>query len=278
MASSRGRGRGVLSSRQTGDSGRQQQAQRKPKTPEDIKGLSGYLTSLNHDNLDTYGDMFADMVLGYCSNDRRMQEAVNLIFETTVKDREFAPLGAKVCRRIIEPGEGRNEPIDRTDTRIAFRKALLQNFQTEYKNKQSIRAQSIEAWLAIFAFLYEVFFRIQVQGQPIKVVGGAILSTISWLLQLEDCDDDEVECVCSCLKLVGHLLVEINQDQVKSIAKLLREKAISRKSTSRVRCLVIEVLEYRAFGWKDSGGELDQFYCDALPDAIAEDELSALSK
>lgn len=277
MASSRGRGWGAHP-RQAGDSGRQPQAQRKPKAPDDVKGLSGYLNSLNHGNLDTYGDMFADMVIGYCSNERRMQEAVNLIFETTCKDREFAPLGAKICRRIVEQPVGHQEPADKTDTRNTFRKTLLQRFQAEYKNKQSIRAVSIETWLAIFAFLYELFLRVQVQGQPIKVVGSAILSTISWLLQLEDCDDDELECVCLCLKLAGHLLEQINKDQVKNIARLLRAKAINRKSTSRVRCLVLEVLEYRAFGWKDPEGELDQFYCDALPDAIAEDELSTLEK
>lgn len=280
MASARGRprgkGRGIPP--QSADPGRYHQAQRTHKTPSDVAGLSVYLESLNDGKLASYGKMFANMVLDYSSNDRRLQEAVELIFTKTTKDRENSSFGAKICSLIVEPGESTAEQVDTTDKRTSFRKALLQRFQTDYKNRQSIRSQSIEAWLAVYTFLYELFLRVQVQGQPIKVVGGALSSASSWLLKLEDCDDDEIECVCSCLKLVGHLLEQTSPDQVKEIVRLLRTKAISRQSSSRVRCLILEVLEFRAFGWKDPDGDIDMFYCDALPDAIADDELSSLNQ
>lgn len=264
----RGKGRGIAA-----DAGRQQQ--RTHKAPQSVEGLAGYLDSLTHGNLGSYGTMFADMVLSYSSNEHRQQEAVELIFDRTTKDREYASLGAKICKLIVESTA---EQSQTTEKRTQFRQALLKKFQAEYKARQSTRAQSIEAWLAVFSFLFELFLRVQVQGQPIKVVGGAILSSCTWLLNLDDCDDDETECVCSCLKLVGHLLEQVNADQVKEVIRILRTRAISRKSSSRVRCVALEVLEFRAFGWKDPNKELDSFYCDALPDAIAEDELNSLGQ
>ena len=272
MASARGRPRGKVRGipQQPAESGKQHQAQRAHKTPKDEAGLNVYLESLNEGNLASFGSMFTNMVIDYSSSDRRLQEAVDLIFTKTTKDRENASFGAKICSLIVEPGESTAEPIDTTERRTKFRKALLQKFQTDYKNRQSIRSQSIEAWLAVYTFLYELFLRVQVQGQPIKVVGGAISSASSWLLNIEDCDDDEIECVCTCLKLVGHLLEQTSSDQVKEIVRLLRTKAISRQSSSRVRCLILEVLEYQCI-WLERFRlvKLINFTAD-LPDAIAE--------
>lgn len=272
MASSRGLGRG----KNTGKP--QQQIQRRPKAPQNAQGLTEYLNKLSHDNMSTFGGIFADMVLDYSTNQERMQEAVDVIFDTTTKDKEYGSLGAKICQLIIDTPKGINEDPRKSEAREFFKKCMLQKFQMEYKNRHSLRSQSIEGWLGIFSFLFEFFLRIKVQGQPIKVVSSALMSSISWIIQLDDCDDDEIECICLCVKTVGHLLEAINIEQLKTTIKLLREKVLNRQSSGRARCVIMEVLEYRAFGWKDPNGELDSFYCDALPDAIAEDELNKMNQ
>lgn len=261
---SRGRGRGAAKA----PSG----IAKPPKTPGSVQELNKYLKSLNEGNLGTYGEMFADMVHDYvASNDRKLQEAVNLIFDATVESKENTVLGAKVCEKIIMTTDKHENAA------AAFRHSMLMRIQTEHKRKQEIRAQSIEAWLGIFSFLCELFLRIKIQDQPVPVVGKAILSTTLWMLELSDCDDDEVDCICEELKRIGYLLESISADHVRRVFKVLRKKVITCKSTGRVRCLILELLEYRAMGWKDPNGELDEFYIDALPDAVAEDETSQCS-
>ena len=118
MASARGRprGKGRGTPQQPAESGKQHQAQRAHKTPKDEAGLNVYLESLNEGNLASFGSMFTNMVIDYSSSDRRLQEAVDLIFTKTTKDRENASFGAKICSLIVEPGESTAEPIDTTSS------------------------------------------------------------------------------------------------------------------------------------------------------------------
>lgn len=276
----RGRGRdlGVIPPARNSGPGQAQASgkpvKRTPKVPANVKELGNYLHSLDDSNLRMYGDTFADMVLGYSTNDERLQEAVDLIFDTTVSDRQYAELGAKICANIVMGSSADGSETDaKSSARANFRKALLGRFQVEYKNKEATRANSIETWLSIFAFLCEVYMQIKAGNEPIKVVGKAILSTINYLLNLPDVVDDEVEAVCMYTKLCGKQLETAEPSQVENLMVTLRTKVISKKSSSRTRCLVMEVLELRCMGWSDPDKKLDDFYVDALLDAIAEDEL-----
>ncbi len=275
MATS-GRGRGVRMrgrGRDLPGISRAPQAAR-PKTPGNVADLKGYLHKLNESNFQTYGEMFADMVLGFARNEERLQEALELIFDTTVhseRGREVAALGAMICEKIANGPT--SEPEAKSRVRVEFRRALLGRFQIEHKKREATRSISIETWLCVFTFLCEVYARVRVSGQPIKVIGKAVLSNIDFLLNVPDCDDDETDCVCSCLKLCGQYLQEQEGEQVEKVVSLLRSKVISRKSSCRVRCVIMEVIEYRLLGWSDPGMKLDNFYVDALADAVAEDEL-----
>lgn len=252
-----------------------QQQERKPKAPRNIEELSTYLVSLNESNLSNYGSMFGEMVLEYAQSEDRLTSSVNLIFETIIESRDNAPLGAKVCQKII--GHLPSDTEEKKMKRNNFRKQLMSKFQLEYKNKETTRQVSIEKWLSIFSFLCEVFRYIYINDEPIVVVGKAILSTMEWLLKLEDVDSDEVECICEHLKTSGKVLESINKDQVAAIIALLRTKVISLNSSCKVRCIALEIIELRAFGWPAESNELDSFYMDAIADAVCNDELSLIN-
>lgn len=242
----------------------------KQKIPDSVEGLTKYLNSLTEDNFQVYGNKFADMVLGFSSSEARAQAAVELVFETTVESKETAELGARVCERVVLGG---SNPQSKAKESEQFRKLLLGSFQKEFLRRAETRKRSIEAWLAVFSFLCEVYVRVKVSNEPVKVVGGAILSSAQFLLELPDVDDDEVDCVCSCLKLCGRFLESQKKTELDKVVCLLRSKVISSGSRCRVRCVVLELLEYRLMGWSDRGGELALYYSDAVADAIAEDEL-----
>jgi len=67
-----------------------------------IDDLSTYLYSLSLSNINVYGSEFADMVLGFATDDKRLEEVVDLIFETTIEDKAHSELGAEVCQQIIK--------------------------------------------------------------------------------------------------------------------------------------------------------------------------------
>ena len=214
---------------------------RKPKTARTIEELGTYLRSLSETNFETYGDLFTSMFWSYCTDEARLEEAVTLVFDTAVADREYVHLGLMVYLKIKEQ-----------DKASRFITPLLGHLQREFKRKAQIRSTSIESWLSIFTFMCEVYVHILIGGQPINVLGSAVFSTMDYILSLGDCvDDDEIECICTNLKFCGAQLESAKPESMKKIIDSLRRRLLSKNSSCRVRCVIMEVLELRAMGWKD---------------------------
>ena len=240
------------------------------RTLSDIKEVAKYLHSLNHGNLSKYGPIFSEMVINFIKKDpdKRLREVASLLVETITKSKDFAPLGGKVCGGIL------NQESDK-EMRGKLRNEILSQCKMQFKQKNSLRAKSIEQWLAIFAFIGALYQRILINGQHLSALGTAILEGISFTFSLSDTDDDEIECVCALFKEIGPVIEgdEKLKGKCKEVLHMLRTRVISHKSTERMRCLILELLEFRAMGYKDSGKELDDFYPDAMMDAIANDDL-----
>lgn len=225
--------------------------------------MGQYLRSLAEgDNIKNYGSAFADMFWEFCKNEEKFQEALTLVTDTTIADRDYVYLGVSVCKLIIERVDGGR-----------FRHALMKWFQQEFMAKAETRSVSIEKWLSIFSFMCGIYSSIFVGGQPISVLGRAIYSTIDFLLDQADTQDDEIDCICSSLKECGQYLEAADRSKMGNVVDRFRTIVCSKNSSCRVRCLLMEVLELRAMGWNDSQKTLEQFYIDGLMDAIAQDEV-----
>ena len=279
---SRGRGRGGLghgASRPPGRSnasgvggGAAPGGASRPKTPGSVKELATYLHSLNDSNFQAYGDMFSEMVLDYSKKGKeRMQEAVDLIFETTVQSRDYAALGARVCEKITQEAAG--DSAEKREHRAEFRRLLFVQIQGNFKNRESIRVQSIETWLAIFAFMCEVSPRVKIGDKPFTPLSKAILSAVEFLLGQEDIVFDEIDCICSGLRVCGKRIEEQCQERFEEIFTELRKKLIFGKNSCQARCSILELIEYRHMQWSDPNGTLLNFYSDAMADATAQDDL-----
>lgn len=269
---SRGRGRGkglthALNSRKPASEGIPSEPSEPPKIPKNSESLSTYLHSLNESNFALYGGTFAKMVAGYSSTEEKLQEAVDLIYNTTVSERDNAKLGSMVCEKVVM-AESKDSSFPAN-----FRKRILLHFQADYKQKDQLRAQSIESWLGVFAFLCHFYSKIKIGGEPIAVMGKSILLSVESLLQKPDMVADEIDCICTHLKLCGESLESKQPLEFETILNCLRKLLIGRKSCCMTRCVILELIEFKYMGWKDTGRVLDKFYVDALADAIAEDEL-----
>ena len=230
-----------------------------------IDDLSSYLYSLSLSNIDVYGNEFADMVLGFATDvdDNKLEEVVDLIFETTIEDKEHSELGAEVCRQIMKKDDPKC---------VVLLEKLSKAFQGHVKQMKEIRRVSIEKWLGVFSFLCEIFGRIRVAGAPIKVLGLGIVKLIVQMLTDRDTIDDEIDCICSKLKSCGHLLSTEFPDKIENIFMEFRKQVISKESSSIRRCYILEIIEFRQMGWSDPSKLLDKFYPDAIADAVAADE------
>lgn len=263
----RGRGRGQgTASRDIGA------IQKKPalRTPKSIDELARYLHTLNESNLHIHGSEFADMVLRFAADEAKVEGTINLIFDTTVASRQYSSLGAEVCRLIIQGGSNKEESQGIVCT--TFRLKLLKRFQAEVKEMKAIRKNSIEHWLGIFAFLCEVYSKIKVGDKPIAVIGKAILKHIHTMLEEDDTIDDEIDCICSKLKVCGKTLEEDSPGVFANIFTSLRKQVINKNSSCLRRCYILEIIEFKYLGWSDSARCLDRFYSDAIADAAVEDE------
>ena len=258
----------VMSSQKPSKAGQSSGKQGTAKVPKDIEALGTYFFSLNESNFKQYGSVFAEMVIGYSSSTEALEEAVDLIYDTTVSDRDSANLGAMISEAIINYEESASPSIT-----ADFRKCLLAHFQTDFKQKDVLRGRSVESWLGVFAFLCHIYKRIQINAHPIAVMGKAILSSAENTLQNVDVVDDEIDCICTHLKLCGNLLELNHPEQFESIFTTLRRLIIKRQTSCMVRCVVLELIELRYMSWSDPKKVLDKFYVDALADAVAEDEL-----
>ena len=279
---SRGRGRGGLghgASRPPGRSnasgvggGAMPGGASRPKTPGNVKELGTYLHSLNDSNFQAYGGTFADMVLDYSKKGKeRFQEVVDLVFNTTVQSRDYALLGARVCEKITQGSVGDSD--EKKAQRVEFRKLLFVQLQGSFKNKEAIRLQSIEAWLGIFAFMCEISPRLIVGGQPFSALSKAILSSVEFILGQEDIVFDEIDCICSCLKVCGKGIEQQCPERFEEILTELRKKLIFGKNGCQARCSVLELIEFRHMHWSDHDNVLLNFYPDAMADATAQDEV-----
>lgn len=256
MASSiRGRGRGV---KEVNDG-------LVKKTPKSIEEISRYLHSLDERNINVYGKEFACMVCRYVANNEdKINEVVKLIFDTTVASRDYSTLGCDVCKFIIE-----YDPTVGSE----FLRKLLKHFQTEIKRMKEIRTKSVEEWLGVFAFLCEIYQKIQIGGKVIAVVGKSVLANIEKMIDDPDTIDDEIDVICTKVKGCGKLLEEQDCDSLERIFETLRKQIIAKKSSCQRRCLLMELIELKQLGWDDRTGRVSKFYIDALADAIVEDEV-----
>lgn len=221
---SRGRGRGLSSD----DSKKSEHVKRTPKS---IDELAKCLHRLDERNLDAYGAEFAGMVHRYANDEVKVLEVVKLIFDTTAASRDYSVLGSCVCELLMDSGHASTFGSN-------FLRKLLNRFHSEIKNSKDVRSKSIEHWLGVFAFLCEIYRKIKISGEPITVVGRSILQNTDKMLNDSDTIDDEIDVICTKLKVCGKLLEEQDPALMENILGTLRRQVIHKKSSCQRRCLI----------------------------------------
>jgi len=240
-------------------------------SPANVDKLKEYLYSLTEENFNQYGAKFGMMTLAYLTKrPKEMSQVVSLVYEAATTTKETTRLGAMVCKVIIYP---ENMLPEHDNAAKEFRTKIVELLHKNYEGKKQVRVKSIEMWLAIFSFLSDMFYCMHSPNRKgWNFIGKAILDACRFMLNNDDCDDDEIDCLCQQLKDNGKSLEEVDPTGMECIISELRTRVIMKATTERVRCLCMDLIEYRAHGYNDPGKKLSDFYLVALQDAIANDE------
>lgn len=221
MASSATRGRGIGRGRgfgvpktqsKPGETTYVQQNSSQSKTTQEID-LKRLLSDLKEESLDDKVDKLSSYI---CSSDSagdhsasKITQVVDSLIQRSMKDSEFSPLAAKVANKLCSDETNGN----------TFRSALLKATQENYKNRESIRRQSVSEWMGLVSLICELFSHLRTGGLPLKPLAGAVYQTLVELLRVEEAivsqnkdeEEDEIDCFYLNFKTVGKLLKSVDQ-------------------------------------------------------------------
>lgn len=150
---------------------------------------------------------------------------------------------------------------------ISFRSVILGRFQSQYKQRKELRQQSIEVWLSMVSFLSFYFKHMKCGGEPLKVLAVPLATCFSEILSLDDVDDNEIDCACELIRGIGLDLSRLAPEKDIEVAKLLRERMLATHTSKRAQCMLMEIIELRATGWREKE-DAKRFYTDALADML----------
>jgi len=268
-----GVGRGLSAIRRASESGpgKQHTQDRGVDVPANLDKLKEYLYSLTEENFNQYGEKFGMMTLAYLTKrPKEVSKVASLVYGAATTSKETTRLGAMVCKMIIYPA---NILVEHENAAKDFRTSIVELLHKNYEDKKQVRVKSIEMWLAIFSFISDMYYCMHSpNSKGWNFIGKAILDACRFMLNNDDSDDDEIECLCLQLKNNGKSLEETDPTGMECIISELRTRVIMKNTTQRARCLCMDLIEYRAHGYSDPGNKLSDFYLVALQDAIANDE------
>ncbi|XP_063816707.1 MIF4G domain-containing protein isoform X2 [Pseudophryne corroboree] len=165
-----------------------------------------------------------------------LEKVANVIVEQSLRDATFSKESGKMCYTIIQAES-------KQTGRSVFRSGLLNRLQSEYRNREEMRARSVQEWVCYVSFICNVFDYLRL-AQPES-------------LQREE----EVDCLVLQLHRVGEQLEKMNTQKMDELFSLLRDSFLLQGGLgSLAQLLLLEMIEYRAAGWKMTDAAHKYYY------------------
>ncbi|XP_005113329.1 CBP80/20-dependent translation initiation factor [Aplysia californica] len=204
----------------------------------------------------------------------------SMLYNNCLSDSSLAKRGSEICDALtcIEVGSTK------------FRNCLLSLVQADYKARKELIASDPARFRGFLAFLCEIFGVMRTANNEVfKPLVNPIFDCFILPLGQEDqeeeeggeggggggggdmemLNDDVCELFAIQLQSVGKLLEENEEERMRQLMNRIRTCIIHSKSSPRVRCSLLEVLESYARGWESADSETTKFYCDMAVDMIS---------
>ncbi|BFZ26099.1 hypothetical protein BsWGS_29138 [Bradybaena similaris] len=204
----------------------------------------------------------------------------SLIYNKCLEDATLAKRGSEICDGLTSIEVGSTK----------FRNCILSLVQADYKERNELLVKNPARFGGFLAFLCEIFGIMRTATNEVfKPLINPIFDCLNLVLGPDDNGDREGdgddhpikgssdfvinEDVCETFSLqllcVGRLLDEHAEDQMKELMNRIRTGIIISKSSTRVRCCLLEVVETYARGWETANNDITKFYCDMAVEILS---------
>nr|XP_016846837.1 PREDICTED: MIF4G domain-containing protein isoform X2 [Anolis carolinensis] len=153
-----------------------------------------------------------------------LEKVANVIVDQSLKDCVFSKEAGRICYTIIQ---AESKQVGQS----VFRRGLLNRLQQEYKDRDELRARSLQAWIGYVTFICSIF------------------------------DYLRVDCLVLQLHRIGEQLEKMNSQRMDELFSLLRDGFLLQEGLSSLsQLLLLEIIEFRAADWKMTDAAQKYYY------------------
>ncbi|XP_039595445.1 MIF4G domain-containing protein B-like isoform X1 [Polypterus senegalus] len=184
-----------------------------------------------------------------------LEKVANLIVDQSLKDQVFSKEAGRICFTIVQ-AEGRQAGSN------VFRRNLLNRLQQEYKTREETRSRSVQEWVCYVTFICNIFDYLKVNNMPMMALVNPVYDCLFRLSQPDSLhNEEEVDCLVMQLHRIGDQLEKMNVQRMDELFFLLRDGFfLQNELSSLARLLLLEILEFRASGWRLSDSAQKYYY------------------
>uniref|UniRef100_A0AC11ELC8 MIF4G domain containing n=1 Tax=Ovis aries TaxID=9940 RepID=A0AC11ELC8_SHEEP len=143
-----------------------------------------------------------------------------------------------------------------------FRRGLLNRLQQEYQTREQLRARSLQGWVCYVTFICNIFDYLRVNNMPMMALVNPVYDCLFRLAQPDSLSkEEEVDCLVLQLHRVGEQLEKMNGQRMDELFVLIRDGFLLPAGLSSLaQLLLLEIIEFRAAGWKTTPAAHKYYY------------------
>lgn len=189
-----------------------------------------------------------------------LEKVAAVIVDQSLKDQGFSKEAGRICFTIVQ-AETKESGSN------VFRRSLLNRLQQEFKNREETRSRSLQEWVCYVTFICNVFDYLKVNNMPMMALVHPVYDCLFRLGQADSLrNEEEVDCLVLQLHRIGDQLEKMDVQRMDDLFFVLRDGFLLQEGLSSLaRLLLLEILEFRAGGWRlsDTG---QKYYYSELTD------------
>ncbi|CAJ0950420.1 unnamed protein product [Ranitomeya imitator] len=113
-----------------------------------------------------------------------LEKVANVIVEQSLRDAMFSKEAGKMCYTIIQAES-------KESGRSVFRSSLLNRLQSEYQNREELRARSVQEWVCYVSFICNIFDYLRVNNMPMLALVNPVYDCLFQLAQPDSLQREE---------------------------------------------------------------------------------------
>ncbi|XP_059804907.1 MIF4G domain-containing protein B-like [Hypanus sabinus] len=188
-----------------------------------------------------------------------LEKVASVIVEQSLKDLVFSKEAGRICYTIVQAESKQSGNSN-------FRRGILNRLQQEFLVKEQVREGSVNAWICLVTFICNVFDYLKVNNMPMMALVNPVYDCLMRLAQPDALqNEEEVDCLVQQLHRIGEQLQRTCTQRMDDLFCLLRDGFLLQDRPSPLsRLLLLEIIEFRAGGWKMSDSAQTYYYSEVV--------------